>query len=147
MYFCVLVPRGWNSNSNWIWTGLFLSHAFNQHRLQKETNEDFSKYKLWKANSLSSRHGFLAIKHHLGCENNIFSVSVILVCLEFSMKIIWSVENIHALCTLRPEEHNFCLHNRRLNYQTFPDKCTSLLDFGFILARVWQCCQCCMAGV
>lgn len=28
----------------------------------------------------------------------------------------------------------------------FPDKCSCLLDCGFVFARVWQCCQCCMAG-
>lgn len=80
----------------------FFHMLHNFIHLQKETDEDFSQDKLWKTHSLPSGHCFPAAKHHLGCENTFFSLSlVILVCLEFSMKIIWSVETVHVLCALR----------------------------------------------
>lgn len=80
-----------------------LLHNFIQHHLQKETDEDFSQDKLWKTHSL-----FTQLTLFSSCKtpsrmwkHNFFLSLVILVCLEFSMKIIWSVETAHVPCALR----------------------------------------------
>lgn len=55
------------------------------------------------------------------------------------VKILWADENMHIFCALWPW--------RTQLVSEFPDKCGCLLDCGFILVRLSQCCQCCTAGV
>lgn len=79
----------------------------------------------------------LPIKLCLGSKNNCFSLSVILAFHEFWIKVIWGV--VHVLYVLWAW--------RTQLVSQLPDKCSCLLDRGFIFMRApWQCCQCCMAG-
>lgn len=77
-------------------------HNFIQHYLQKETDEDFNQDKLKNPQFTQQTLLFSSCKTPPRMWKHIFFLSlVILVCLEFSMKIIWSVETAHVLCALR----------------------------------------------